>query len=178
MRMILTIAIAALSVTFAFGQAKNELPAADQKKISGTAESFLTAIKKNAVPEIAPLLYPGVQVRSVTQQDLKKTIDDLLVAKITAVEYIMKTTGNNISFFTRDNEQRTYALLEYKLTDEINVDEIELKDGSFTAVYFMQASLIFTESVKGSENTVKKTKRAEVEIIPYKNSYRIIGFIF
>lgn len=171
------IAVAVLSSAL-FGQTKVEMPADEQKKIVTLAESFFGALKRGASAELTPLLHPDVQIKSIAAQDLKKMIDDLLEAKISAVDYIMKTTGNNISYFTGGNTQKAYSIVSYAVGGDISLDEIEMKDADAIPVYFLQVNMSYQDAGKSGAAPAKKNKRAEVEIVSVKGGYRIIGFIF
>ncbi|MEK6793196.1 MAG: hypothetical protein AABZ39_00345 [Spirochaetota bacterium] len=162
-----------------FSQNKAEMSADDQKKIVSLADTFFGALKRGASAEITALLHPDVQIKSIAAQDLKKMIDDLLEAKISAVDYIMKTTGNNISYFTGANTQKAYAVISYTVGSEISLDEIEMKDSDSIPVYFLQVNMSYQDAAKAAPaGAAKKSKRAEVEIVSFKGGYRIIGFIF
>lgn len=144
-----------------------------ETKILDSAEKFLDCIKSKNAKILKNLILSEIKITKLNDKELMDLGIKVLNEEITAGEYILKLTGNNINRFLSGEN----ILIDYKIKEKTGIENIDNRDKVLKRYgdifYYVKVLLKFKQGDK-----LFNEHECELNIIKVsENEYKIFGFI-
>ena len=157
---------------FLFSQSKTQK---DRQMILKLVETFITGLYKLDKEAVKPCLSSKVIIREYSFEEIKKSVNALIVNKISSLDYVNIVTGMNIyKILAKDKTSRLEIIKEPRIIDEIYT-EVTMDKGKQLSYFFVKVFLVMRERNGASSKMFYKT--GEINLGWENGQYKIFGFI-
>ncbi len=138
------------------------------EEISEVSQNFLESMKNKDLKKIKQYLIKEIKIGKLSQKKVQQLGEDVIMERITPLEYVKKITGHNIFIFLHKYE---IVELPKKPADrgvEVVVEKEEIK----IKLYYIVYNLL----IKDKNNRVRKIK-IELDFVKENDKLKLCGFI-
>ncbi len=175
--LVLVIAFCFSFNTILFAQSGENITPYIRSAVESITENTFRYLKRNQPNSIKQYLYPGLTIGLLNSDELRDLTLDFITEDISEFEYKLKTSGNNMAFFS---EQNGKIISDYKVLKEIYVGSTIDNDNKTLNYHFVRVNVLYQNVVISNSGEISQNpdeKQVEIQIVQVRNEFKIIGFI-
>lgn len=163
--------------TVLFAQSGENITPYIRTAVENIAENTFRYLKRNQPNNIRQYLYPGITIALLDSDELRELMIDFTSESISEFDYKLKTSGNNMAFFSEKNGK---IISDYKVLKEIYVGNTIDNDNKRLNYHFLRINVFYHNIVtnsSGETSHIPAEMQVEIQIAQVRNEFKIIGFI-